>query len=83
MAEHEVYTHTHHGEDRCSGHAHMASGGQPLVQKAPVAPGTIYTCPMHPQIRQAAAGFCPICGMALEPEVASAEEGPSVGTGVA
>ena len=35
--------------------------------------GTIYTCPMHPQIRQIGPGHCPICGMALEPETASAE----------
>ena len=34
---------------------------------------TIYTCPMHPQIRQAGSGTCPICGMALEPVVATAE----------
>jgi Cu+-exporting ATPase len=33
----------------------------------------IYTCPMHPQIRQAAPGACPICGMALEPVLPSAE----------
>ena len=33
--------------------------------------GTIYTCPMHPQIRQAGPGHCPICGMALEPELAT------------
>src|SRR5258708_34151916 len=33
--------------------------------------GTIYTCPMHPQIRQVGPGSCPICGMALEPEAAS------------
>ena len=32
-------------------------------------PGTIYTCPMHPQIRQDHPGNCPICGMALEPEM--------------
>ncbi len=32
-----------------------------------VAPGTVYTCPMHPQIRRDAPGSCPICGMALEP----------------
>jgi P-type Cu+ transporter len=37
---------------------------------APVAAGTIYTCPMHPQIRQLGPGACPICGMALEPEIA-------------
>jgi Cu+-exporting ATPase len=36
-----------------------------------LAAGTIYTCPMHPQIRQVGPGSCPICGMALEPEVAS------------
>ncbi len=41
-----------------------------------VAPGTIYTCPMHPQIRQPGPGSCPICGMALEPETPSAETGP-------
>ncbi len=39
--------------------------------------GTIYTCPMHPQIRQVGPGSCPICGMALEPEVASADSGPN------
>jgi Cu+-exporting ATPase len=43
----------------------------------PVAPGTIYTCPMHPQIRQVGPGVCPICGMALEPEVATAEAAPN------
>ena len=35
---------------------------------------TIYTCPMHPQIRQAGPGSCPICGMALEPEMPTATE---------
>ncbi|MFT4913790.1 MAG: Cu+-exporting ATPase [Brevundimonas sp.] len=36
-------------------------------------PGAIYTCPMHPQIRQEGPGSCPICGMALEPETVTAE----------
>jgi Cu+-exporting ATPase len=36
-----------------------------------------YTCPMHPQIRQMGPGFCPICGMALEPVVATKAAGPS------
>jgi len=45
--------------------------------KAPVAEGAIYTCPMHPQIRQAGPGSCPICGMALEPELISADTGPN------
>ena len=39
--------------------------------------GTIYTCPMHPEIRQQGPGSCPICGMALEPDIASADAGPS------
>ncbi len=43
----------------------------------PVPEGTIYTCPMHPQIRQVGPGSCPICGMALEPETVSAEAGPN------
>ncbi len=40
----------------------------------PAPTGTIYTCPMHPQIRQQGPGTCPICGMALEPEMPSLEE---------
>lgn len=43
----------------------------------PAPEGTIYTCPMHPQIRQVGPGSCPICGMALEPVLATAETGPS------
>jgi Cu+-exporting ATPase len=39
------------------------------VSSAP--PGTIYTCPMHPEIRQVGPGHCPICGMALEPMMPS------------
>ena len=37
----------------------------------------IYTCPMHPQIRQIGPGNCPICGMTLEPLVASTEAEPN------
>ena len=40
-------------------------------------PGTIYTCPMHPEIRQVGPGACPKCGMALEPVVASADDRPN------
>ncbi|MDO8534316.1 MAG: copper-translocating P-type ATPase, partial [Xanthobacteraceae bacterium] len=39
--------------------------------------GTIYTCPMHPEIKQAGPGACPICGMALEPLLATAAAGPN------
>ncbi len=45
--------------------------------EAAVPDGTIYTCPMHPQIRQAGPGSCPICGMALEPETASLDTPPN------
>jgi Cu+-exporting ATPase len=43
----------------------------------PVPEGTIYTCPMHPEIRQVGPGSCPICGMALEPLLATTESGPN------
>ena len=43
----------------------------------PLIVGAIYTCPMHPQIRQSGPGFCPICGMALEPETVSVDTGPN------
>ncbi len=38
---------------------------------------TLYTCPMHPQVRQRGPGACPICGMGLEPGIASADNGPN------
>lgn len=43
----------------------------------PAPPGSIYTCPMHPEIRQEGPGDCPICGMGLEPELVSLDDGPS------
>ncbi len=47
----------------------------PISHSAPS--GSIYTCPMHPQIRQDHPGNCPICGMTLEPMVAAEATGPS------
>ncbi|MGO9698930.1 MAG: heavy metal translocating P-type ATPase [Xanthobacteraceae bacterium] len=41
----------------------------------PAPEGTIYTCPMHPEVRQLGPGACPICGMALEPESGIADDG--------
>ncbi|HEY9346442.1 MAG TPA: heavy metal-binding domain-containing protein, partial [Inquilinus sp.] len=61
MAHHDHSAHHHHGHDAAP----------------PVLAGTIYTCPMHPQIRQDGPGNCPICGMALEPEQVTAEAGPN------
>lgn len=56
---------------------YAAPSQQAPAKPGPVAAGTIYTCPMHPQIRKPGPGACPICGMALEPEIATAESGPS------
>jgi P-type Cu+ transporter len=69
-----------HG-DRHHHHRHNAQGeNQARTQKRAVAAqaeDAIYTCPMHPQVRQVGPGNCPICGMALEPEIATNETGPS------
>ena len=52
--------------------------GQNPVASAAVPAGDVeHTCPMHPEIRQAGPGACPICGMALEPVVVTADTGPS------
>ncbi len=48
------------------------SGNAARVVK-PASAGAVYTCPMHPEVRQDFPGACPICGMALEPEIASDE----------
>jgi Cu+-exporting ATPase len=46
-------------------------------QPEPAPPaGAIYTCPMHPEIKQTGPGSCPICGMALEPEQISLDDAP-------
>ncbi len=55
---------------------HYTDGGAPPPVDVPE--GTIFTCPMDPEIRQIGPGTCPICGMALEPEVASLDDGPNV-----
>lgn len=55
--------------------AYLAPTADKRADEAP--PGTIYTCPMHPEIRQVGPGNCPICGMALEPVTVSADDGPN------
>jgi len=76
----------HHGEifHFCSSGCRTKFAADPAKylakEKAPepeMPAGTIYTCPMHPEIRQVGPGTCPICGMALEPEIASLETGPN------
>src|SRR2546425_7131549 len=48
----------------------MALGQDPAFQEEAKA---IFTCPMHPEIRQDQPGYCPICGMALEPVAVTGE----------
>jgi len=62
--------HAHHGHDHAHHHAHA----QPAQPAAPAEPGTVYTCPMHPEVRQDHPGACPKCGMTLEPLLPSLEE---------
>lgn len=76
--------HAHHrGQDAHSAHAHHDHSGHGHPAAAVKAPGkgdqsqVEYTCPMHPQVRQMGPGSCPICGMALEPVLATAEQGES------
>ncbi|HET7490499.1 MAG TPA: heavy metal translocating P-type ATPase [Bradyrhizobium sp.] len=49
---------------------------EPKEAEPPAPAGTVYTCPMHPEIKQVGPGSCPICGMALEPEQVSLDQGP-------
>ena len=76
---------SHGGQDYhfCSAgcRARFMADPQKYLQPAPAisvpAPaGAVFTCPMHPEVRQDHPGACPICGMALEPELAGTTSGP-------
>ncbi|WP_090574697.1 copper-translocating P-type ATPase [Nitrosomonas sp. Nm58] len=58
-----------------NGHHEHKSGETPMQSILSADSEAIYTCPMHPEIRQKAPGSCPICGMALEPATMTGEEG--------
>ncbi len=81
----QQHDHGHHHNARSDHHPvkadHACCTHQSKVSKTPPAlesgSGAVYVCPMHPQVRQIGPGSCPICGMALEPEVMTGEEGPS------
>lgn len=71
--------HDHHQGHKNSGKGHTCSHQEQKEHKSHVVASKIegaiiYTCPMHPEIRQDNPGICPLCGMALEPETVSAEE---------
>ncbi len=67
--------HKHNHEDHaCCHHDHQHAKKTGRVSQS-IEADVIYTCPMHPEIRQKGPGNCPICGMALEPETITGEEG--------
>ncbi|CAN7671717.1 copper-transporting P-type ATPase [Neorhizobium sp. LjRoot104] len=72
---HDHHEHAHHDHD----HQHETSKTEPAKapSQAPAGERIVYTCPMHPQVRQIGPGNCPICGMTLEPETPAAVSGPS------
>jgi len=53
--------------DEHSHHDHASMKSAPIAGDAKPATGVIYTCPMHPEVKNVGPGDCPICGMALEP----------------
>ncbi|WP_374663997.1 copper-translocating P-type ATPase [Ramlibacter sp.] len=70
-----------HGAPHRAHHDHGHHLAAPAAAPAPRAPANgqeaEYTCPMHPQVRQMGPGHCPICGMALEPVIATSGTGDS------
>jgi Cu+-exporting ATPase len=75
VTKENAMAHSHNSETAAHHSCHHAASAPVAVHD--VQPGAIWTCPMHPEIRQDHPGACPICGMALEPEIASADSGPS------
>jgi P-type Cu+ transporter len=73
---HGADAHAHHGAAGAHHHGAAASGPRP-ASGVNNGKDVEYTCPMHPQIRQMGPGHCPICGMALEPVIATAATGDS------
>ena len=73
-------TSSHSGHShQCSGEHEKPSGDDRKYDRVPPGySGVVYTCPMHPQVRQTKPGACPICGMGLETESAAVDdEGPN------
>jgi Cu+-exporting ATPase len=70
-----MHDHSHHVKGNAASgmpeHVDAPPSGTGKEESSPV---IMYTCPMHPQIRRPAPGSCPICGMALEPEMPTLEE---------
>ncbi len=58
----------------CCHHSHHNHGHKALGEHKSSNPNQIYTCPMHPEIKQQGPGSCPICGMALEPMISANDD---------
>lgn len=83
------YDHSCHGHHDHAGHGHVPAAAS-IPAKAAMAgaydkvpvdwSGSVYTCPMHPEVRQTGPGACPLCGMGLQIEAgsAAADEGPNL-----
>jgi Cu+-exporting ATPase len=65
-----------HSQGHCE-HHHASEAGATDTSRAGTSEGAVYTCPMHPEVRQIGPGNCPICGMALEPEVVTLDSSPN------
>jgi Cu+-exporting ATPase len=77
MNEHNHHHHHHRREPSALEQTRKTAAREAATQPSVIATaesGTIYTCPMHPQIRRPAPGNCPICGMALEPVMPSLDD---------
>ena len=57
--------------------SYLAPSAESIQAKTNTQTGIVYTCPMHPEVRQTSPGACPKCGMALEPELPTIDEGES------
>ncbi len=77
MEKHSCGAHHKHNHENhsCCHHKHHHSEKEKPVAIPTAGTDVIYTCPMHPEIRQVGSGNCPVCGMALEPEAITGEEG--------
>lgn len=79
------YIHAQQSYYFCSASCQTKFAADPQKYLTPAAPpaespapaGSVYTCPMHPEVHQNHPGACPQCGMALEPEMPTLDEGDS------
>jgi len=69
--KHSYHTQNPVQQSSCCAHHHHSKSSRPITKSDF---NRIYTCPMHPDVRQNSPGSCPLCGMALEPEDIPIEE---------